>query len=148
MIRCITGGYNDSVGQLIGYEFTKNTGFQLQNAYTAIGFLKNNVLVGQAIFENCTGPNVDIHLYSPGCFNRTTVSIVYKYVFDYLKCERLSAKIRSGNEKIYQLLSRLGFEYEFTQERYYKQDNQYFDCLNFKLTRNKVPDWVKLNGSR
>lgn len=143
----VYGTDKDSIGMMIAGEFIKNTGYPITGGYSAMGFVKDNKLIGQAIFDNYTGANIDIHLYAPGCFNRQIIKSVYQYVFNFKKVERVSAKPFHTNQKLLQLLPRLGFVYEFTQERYFKEDSgDIFDAVNFKLTRNNVPDWVKLNA--
>lgn len=145
MIRTIYGSHTDSVGIMLGGYFTKNTGYPITGPFTAMGFVKNGTVIGQAIFNDFTGANIEIHLFAPNCFTKQCIKSVYKYVFDFMKCKRLTAKPSSRNEKLYRLLERLGFEYEFTQKEYYKDnDGAILDALVYKLTRNKVPDWVKL----
>lgn len=146
MINTIFGTHTDSVGMLLAGYFVKNTGHPITGPFTAMGFVKNGDIVGQAIFNDYTGSNVEIHLYAPKCFTRSVISSVYKYVFNFLKCKRLTAKFYSDNQKILQLLERLGFKYEFTQEDYFQKENgDIIDAIIYKLKRNKVPDWVKLN---
>jgi RimJ/RimL family protein N-acetyltransferase len=130
---------------MLGGYFTNNTGYPITGPFTAMGFLDRDKILGQAIFNDYTGANMEIHLYAPKCFTKPVISSVYKYVFNFMKCVRLTAKPSTRNEKLYQLLERLGFEYEFTQKDYYKDnDGAILDALVYKLTRNNVPDWVKL----
>lgn len=144
MIHCIYGTDKDSVGMMIAGQFVRNTGYPVNSGYCAIGFVKDNQLIGQAILDNYTGANVDIHIYMPGCFTKKVIESVYKYMFDYMKVERVTAKPYTTNEKLLQLLPRLGFEYEFTQERYFKEDSgEIFDAANFKLTKDNIPKWIK-----
>ena len=147
MIHCIYGTDQDSVGQMIAGNFIRNTGYPITGGYTAMGFIRNNALVGQVIFDNFTGANIDIHIHCPTCFTRSTIKSVYNYVFNFKKAERLSAKPFHTNEKLLQLLPRLGFEYEYTQERYFKEDSgEIFDAVNFKLLKKNIPKWVKLDA--
>lgn len=145
MIRTIYGKHTDSVGIMLGGYFTQNTGYPITGPFSAMGFVRQGDLLGQAIFNDYTGSNIEIHLFAPKCFTRPIITSVYKYVFDFMKCKRLTAKPSTRNENLYQLLERIGFEYEFTQKDYYKDtDGAILDAIVYKLTRDKVPDWVKL----
>jgi RimJ/RimL family protein N-acetyltransferase len=77
---------------------------------------------------------------------KSTIKDVYRYVFEQLKCERLTAKPYCTNKKLLQLLTRLGFEYECTQERYYKEGDEVIDAEVYKLTKENIPKWVGLNA--
>ncbi len=145
-MKAIYGHFNDSVGQLIAGYFTRDTGYPITGPYVAIGWFKNDKLVGQAIFNDYTGANIEIHLNLPRGISRTTIRDVYKYVFEWLKCERLTAKPYCTNKKLLQLLSRLGFEYECTQERYYKDGDVITDAIVYKPMKEKIPKWVGINA--
>jgi len=146
MYHSIYGSYNDSVGQLIAGYFVRNTGYPITGPFTAIGWIQDEKIVGQAIFNDYTGANVEIHLHLPNGISRKTIKDVYKYVFKILKCERLTAKPYCTNEKLLHLLDRLGFVYEFTQEKYYREGDKLIDAVVYKLTKNSIPKWVNLNA--
>lgn len=145
-MHVITGTHNDSVGYLLKGYFCQNTGYPITGPYSALGWVHKEKIVGQCIFTDFTGANVEIHLYAPRIFNRKTIGDVYRYVFDQLKCVRLTAKPHCTNEKLLCLLERIGFVYEYTQEQYYKEGDEIIDAKVYKLTKATIPDWVKLNG--
>lgn len=146
MHHAIYGKYDDSVGLLLANHFTRNTGYPITGAFTAIGWIKDQKIVGQAIFNDFTGANLEIHLHAPNCMCKQTIRDVYKYVFNTVKCERLTAKPYCTNEKLLQLLERIGFVYEFTQEKYYKEGTNLIDARVYKLTKDTIPKWIKLNA--
>ena len=146
MLHAICGRHDDSVGQLIAGYFVRNTGYPITGPYLALGWIKDDKIVAQAILNDYTGANVELHIYAPGCFTRTFISDICKYVFGTLKCERMTAKPYCSNKKLLQLLERLGFEYECTQERYYKEGDKIIDAEVYKLTKENVPGWVKINA--
>jgi len=145
MYHTIYGRYDDSVGQLIAGYFCKNTGYPITGTYLAMGVIKDQQLIGQIIFNDYTEANIEIHLYTPNCFTRRVIKDVYNYVFNQLGCVRLTAKPHKNNKKLLQLLERLGFVYEVTQENYYKENGELLDAIVYKLTKNTIPEWVKLN---
>lgn len=146
MLHAIYGTSKDSIGYLLAGHFTTNTGYPISEPFSAMGWMKDKDLVGQCIFNDYTGANIEIHLYAPKCFNKKTIRDVYTYVFNQLGCERLTAKPYTTNKKLLQLLERIGFVYEFTQEGYYKENNILIDAEVYKLTRKTIPSWVKLNA--
>lgn len=145
-MHTICGRFDDSVGQLIAGYFFRNTGYPITGPYLAMGWIKNDQIVGQVIFNDYTGANIEIHLHAPNILNKKTVKDVFKYVFETLKCERLTAKPYCTNKNLLQILTRLGFEYECTQERYYKDGDKIIDAVVYKLTKNNVPKWVNINA--
>lgn len=145
-MHAIYGSFEDSVGILIAGYFVRATGYPITGPYTAIGWVKNNNIVGQAIFNDYTGANVEIHLNLPKGITKSKIQEVYKYVFKSLNCERLTAKPYCTNKNLLQVLERLGFVYEYTQERYYKENNKIIDATVYKLTKENIPKWVNFNA--
>lgn len=146
MVHVISGTSQDSVGQLIAGYFSRNSDSPVTGAYTAIGWVDDGKLVGQALFNDYTGANLEIHLHYPKGISRKTVKHVYEYVFKQLKCKRLTAKPLCTNEKLLRVLERLGFVYEFTQKDYAIENGEAVDVHVYKLTPDTVPKWVNLNG--
>lgn len=145
-MHTISGRFDDKVGQLIAGYFIRNTGYPITGPYLAMGWIKNDQIVGQVIFNDYTGANIELHLHAPKILNKKTVTDVFKYVFETLKCERLTAKPYCTNKNLLQILIRLGFEYECTQERYYKNGDKVIDAVVYKLIKNNIPKWVKINA--
>jgi len=149
MIHTVYGSDKDSIGLMIAGHFIRNTGYPITPPYFAMGLIKDYKLVGQAIFNDYTGANMEIHLHAPQFITRKTIRDVYNFVFNINGCERLTAKPFKCNEKLLHILERIGFVYEFTQEKYYKEaDGTILDALVYKLTRENIPNWVKLNAEK
>ena len=146
MTHPVYGSYDDSIGQMIAGYFVRNTGYPITGPYTAVGWIKDSQLVGQAIFNDYTGANIEIHLHFPRGLTKSNIKDVYNYVFNSLKCERLTAKPYCTNKNLLQLLSRLGFVYEYTQEKYYKEGDKIIDAVVYKLTKENIPKWVNINA--
>ncbi len=146
-MRAICGRHTDSVGQLIASCFVLDTGYPITGPFVALGWVKDTKIVGQAIFNDYTEANIEIHLNYPRGITKSKIREVYKYVFETLKCERLTAKPFCNNKKLLQLLIRLGFEYECTQERYYKHDGKIIDAMVYRLMKEKIPKWVGIDAT-
>ena len=141
-MRCIYGDHSDSIGLMIAGYFNKNTGFPVTGPFAALAWLKDNKMVAEAILNDYTGANIEIHLHSPKVFNKQIILDIYKQVFVINKCIRLTAKPFPDNERLSRLLPRLGFQYEFTQEKYYLHGDKYIDAKVYKLAKENVPKWV------
>jgi hypothetical protein len=86
--------------------------------------------------------NIEVHLQSEKKISRNLLETVAVYVFDTLKCTRLTAKPHRSNKKLLQLLPRIGFKYECTLKRYYgpsKED----DALVFCMFKEDAQKWVR-----
>jgi len=127
---------------IAGY-FNQTRPLPVAEPYTAMGWLKEEKVIGEAIFTGYTGSNIDIHINMPRCVCRKTIKDVYSYVFKQLKCNRLTARIEPTNDKLSRLLPRMGFVYEYTQEQYYGTPNAPVDALVYKLTKNNALKWIK-----
>ena len=148
MINCVYGTSDDSVGMMLAGAFVRNTGLPICGPYTAMGFVKDSKLKGQAIFCNYTGANMDIHIYMPGCITRSVTKHIYQYVFGFSNCLRLTAKPYSNNKKLLSLLPRLGFVYECTQVDYYRDDsNVIHNAEVYKLTKDNIPKWANYEAN-
>lgn len=147
MIYTVYGRYDDSIGQMLAGHFVKNTGYPVTGPYMSMGWIKDGVLIGEAIFNDYTGSNIEIHIYGPGAMTRRALREAYNFAFNMNGCHRMTAKPFKHNKKLLQVLERIGFVYEFTQEKYYKEnDGSITDALVYKLTRENIPDWIKLNA--
>lgn len=142
MMTTISGTHETSIGQYIAGYWQRNADSYLGTPYSAMGWIKNGKLVAQAIFLDYTGSNIEIHVHAPCCISRRTIKDVYTYVFKQLKCNRLTAKLKEDNKNLLELISRLGFRYEFSQEAYYGTPDKPIDALVFKLRKLDALKWL------
>lgn len=148
MIHTVYGNYEDSIGMMLAGHFVKKTGYPITGPYLAMGWIQDGKLIGLAIFNDYTGSNMEIHIHGPGAMTRRSLREAYNFVFNINGCHRLTAKVYTHNQKLLQVLERIGFVYEFTQEKYYKEnDGTITDAAVYKLTRENVPEWIKLNDA-
>jgi len=75
--------------------------------------------------------------------NRKTINDVYTYVFRQLKCNRLTAKLDTSDDKLSLLLPRMGFEYKYTDEGYYGTPGNPVDAKVYILTNKNAQKWIK-----
>lgn len=124
-------------------------GVRFQEPYTAFGFVDQaNVIRGAAIFNDFYhGGNVEWTYVGPHGFSPDTLRFMARFCFDELKATRVTAKTRRGNVKARRLLPKGGFEFEFTQKRYFGPDKA-DDALVFVLRRENAERWLQKRNDR
>ena len=131
-------GFDSDVAEFVG----KNMEREFAPPFTAIGVLdQNGNLVGGMVFSDYTGSNIEITIYGPGLMSRKVVSQCFDYVFNQLKCSRLTARTRRSNRLMRKLLPRLGFDYEATIKHYFGTERG-DDALLFRLTPEYASKWT------
>jgi hypothetical protein len=121
--------------------------------YRAIGMLDEaGKLIGGAMFNGFNGSNVDVTLVVP-YISRKLIVTVFTYTFIYLRCQRVTARVRRGGPKErpplafppkkgkLPILQRLGFHFEGTAKRWYGPGVEN-DALVFCMLRDEC-FWLK-----
>lgn len=110
--------------------------------YRAIGIVdETGEIRGGMVFNRYTRANIEITMYGPGCLTRAVIRGWFDYVFEQLKCIRLTAITRRDNKLVCRLLPRLGFTYEATMKNFFgpkKAD----DAIVFRLTHEFASRWM------
>ena len=141
------GNSLDEIGIGLGEWFRKQTTYKFNPPFAAIGFLDSNGNIqGVAIFNDFNDSNIDVHIYVPKCLTRANIKLVYNYVFNQLKCNRLTAKPYRSNKVLLRLLPRMGFQYEAVLKQYYGK-NRSDDAIIYRLTRDSALKWVDKNNA-
>lgn len=145
-MKHIAGDSNSQLGVLIARWYAEQVGKPVYAPYGAIGFLdKDNNIQGAAILEGYNGANVNLHIYGPRCVTKYNLKVVLNYVFNVLKCNRLTSITRRSNKKWLRVLPRLRFEYETTLIGYFGSQ-RYQDGVVYKMTHKEASSWIKING--
>lgn len=110
---------------------------------TAIGFLRDDgTLSGAAIFNGWNRSNIDVTCYGPGCMTRQTIGAVYRYAFDQLGANRVTARTARSNKRMQRLLPRIGFRWEGIAPRYYGAERAN-DAIVYRLFREDAEKWLR-----
>jgi hypothetical protein len=110
--------------------------------YVAIGFTRDGThWHGAAVFNEWNFSNIEITIYGPGCLSPGSIGCAYRYVFNQIKANRLTARTRRSNSLMRRLLPRLGFTYETTLKRYYGPDRK-DDAFLFALFPEQAVKWM------
>lgn len=108
--------------------------------YTAMGVIdRDGALVGGFVFNNYTGPSIQMSLAGRGAIQRSCWAGVADYVFDQLGCVRLGVTLRADAGDVAALAERLGFVYEGIGRNEYAGSNS----VRFSLTPADMPAFRK-----
>jgi hypothetical protein len=105
-------------------------GLEIVAPYYAIGFVENGKPKGAAVLQSYTGE--DIELTIVGAWSRGMFRIIADYVFNHLKCQRMTARTRVSNKKVARVMRGSGFRVEGQVRRYYPDGE---DALLFGMLR-------------
>ena len=142
-MKAISGDYTDPIGQRIANWYVEQSKWPFYTVYTAIGFEDEyGYLRGAAIFTDFNGANIELHFIGSGMLNRRNIKMIGNYVFNELKCVRLTIRLLRKDKKIAKLFDRLGFEYECTLKSYYGLHPSQ-DALVFRMFRQQAEKWIE-----
>ena len=142
----VAGNSDDNIGKSIGIWYAKQTNKPLCGPFGALGFLdKDGNIGGAAIFTNYNQANIEFHIYGPGYLTRFSITKVLNYVFNELRCIRLTAIEKRSNKKMLKIVNKMGFVYEAVLKQYFGPDKQ-DDGIIFRMTSKEASKWIKING--
>lgn len=101
----------------------------------AIGIVRNNRLIGAAIFQNFSGFNVELSYYGPQTFSAGIAKALARYTIERFNVDRLTMRTNRKNISIVKMFHRFGFKYEGRQNRYY---GPFGDAVVFVMFREDI----------
>lgn len=101
----------------------------------AIGIVRNNRLIGAAIFQGFSGFNVELSYYGPQTFSAGIAKSLARYTIDRFNVDRLTMRTNRKNVSIVKMFHRFGFKYEGLQRRYY---GPFGDAVVFVMFREDL----------
>ena len=104
-------------------------------ADAAIGIVRNNRLVGAAVFQNFSGYNVELSYYGPQTFSAGIARALARYAIERFNVDRLTMRTNRRNASILKMFHRFGFKLEGVQHRYY---GAFGDAAVFVLFREDL----------
>lgn len=115
-MRLITGQ-----DEIIANYVSAGLGRKIHPPFTAMGWVAirdgNWRLMSGAVFNDYHGATIEMSYY--GKVTRQTCRDIYDYVFNQLKCFRLTARTKYSNVMVRQMLPKHGWVYEGTLKRFY-----------------------------
>ena len=85
----------------------------------AIGIVRNNKLIGAAIFQEFSGYNVELSYYGPQTFSAGIAKSLARFTVQRFDVDRLTMRTNRKNASILKMFHRFGFKFEGVQHRYY-----------------------------
>lgn len=145
MFKIIQSSSQEPIGVQLGKEFSLKIGRMIVPPFHVIGFIRNKALEAIFLFNDYTGSNIEIHAWAPGTITRLKWRFILNYVFNELKCNRLSVKFMPTDTRLKKILPRLGFVYEANLRYYYgpSRDN---DALVYYVDCEQAGKWITING--
>ena len=101
----------------------------------AIGVVRNNHLIGAAIFQNHSGHNIELSYYGPQTFSAGIAKALARFAIERFNIDRLTMRTNRKNAAILKMFHRFGFKFEGIQHRYY---GPFGDAAVFVLFREDL----------
>lgn len=101
----------------------------------AVGIVRNNVLIGAAIYQNYSGFNVELSYYGPHTFSAGIARALAQFTVARFSVDRLTMRTNRKNSSILKMFHRFGFKFEGVQHRYY---GPFGDAAVFVLFREDL----------
>ena len=115
------GNHETVIGNLLAkWHRQKHPGSAFVPPFSAMGWAgADGRISASAVFCNYTGFNIDIHLVISRKPSIVIFRDICRYVFNELKCARLTANIPQSHSKIVRLTRGLGFHFEGSLPYFY-----------------------------
>jgi RimJ/RimL family protein N-acetyltransferase len=101
--------------------------------YHAFGILKDDKLIGAAVFNGYEGKNIELSCVGRGAFNRTVCHLIAKTAFEVNDCERITVKTRADNEYVVRVAQKFGWKIEGLLRHYYGET----DCIIMGMLKSE-----------
>lgn len=99
-------------GKKIGTAGMGRLGLPFVRPFTAIGIERAGELVGAMVFNNYTGPDIELTVASDVGIPRKAIRAAARYVFEQLGCIRVTMTARAWEPRHQLIALRLGFDIE------------------------------------
>lgn len=112
--------------------------------YLALGFVADNHRpMCAVVFNEYNGSNIEMTIYADkGGITRGVIRYISQYVFNQLKCRRLTVRTKKRNKFVLKLAPRVGFTYEHVASRYFPDD----DAVVFRMYREDCR-WIEQDAN-
>lgn len=94
---------------------------------------KDSRLIGAVIFNDYTGPNIEVTIVGHGAFTRNVLKRIAAYCFGEMKCDRLSCHTRAANAYVNKYTSHCGWVPEGRRRKFFGDD----DAITWGMLQNE-----------
>lgn len=107
-----------------------------------LGVLDNNSnILGVFFFTEYNGSNIEIHAQAEKCLTRAVIKFILNYVFNQLKCNRLTIKPFRREKRVIKAMIKVGFKYEGILKSYYGLTKGE-DAVVYVMHRTDAEKWI------
>lgn len=139
-MRVLTGTHETPDGRFVADWFGQVVGKPQTGPYATMGWQKpDGSLSAAVLFHDYTGANIEIHMV--GNVRRHALAQAFRYAFDQLRVQRVTAKPYRSNHALRKFVKKLGFVQEGVMQRYYGPTTQ-DDAFVFRLDRDAAEKWM------
>ncbi len=113
--------------------------------YVTIGFLDDwDNIVGVILFCNYDGNNIYVHIASdsPRYVQRRFIKLMFDYIFNQAKCQRVTATCYSHKTKSRKLIEGVGFKQEGYLKNFVKKHDKLYDIALYGMQKEDCK-WVQ-----
>ena len=100
-----------------------------------------NTICGVVVLNNFDGCNIDLTAVGEGAFTLSIVRQIVDYVFNRLKCSRITVKTRRSNHRVRKLLKKHS-TFEAVLKHWFGDE----DAFQFRMCRDECPWLGKEHG--
>lgn len=130
--------------EIIAEFVSAGLGRKIYPPFTAMGWVLVGLdggwkLAAGAVFNDYHGASIELSYY--GRVTRQTCRDIHDYVFNQLKCLRLTARTKHGNAAVRQLLPAHGWIFEGTLKRFYGSAKSH-NALIYRLDADVANRWI------
>lgn len=111
----------------------------------AVGFIKDNELIGGIIFHFFNGNNVEFSYYGQNTFTSGIVKCLSRFAIAHFNPSRVTIVINKRKKRLIRAVSSLGFKVEGTQRCYFgRRDCTRNTAVRFVLFRDALDKLAKI----
>ena len=111
--------------------------------YTTIGFVDGEQIVGVILFCNYDGNNIYVHIAAeyPGAVQRKFIRLMFDYIFNQAKCQRVTATCLENKKRSQKLIEGVGFKKEGLLKNFVRKDDTLYDIIIYGMQKEDCK-WV------
>jgi hypothetical protein len=113
----------------------------------AIGVLKDNHVIGVAVFQNFNGHNIEFSYYGTNTLTLGSVRWFARFGLNVFNPMRCTITTSQANKRILQFLSAMGASYEGLMKDYYGSDGtKASTAVRFCISRPLIEKLARVEG--
>jgi RimJ/RimL family protein N-acetyltransferase len=137
----VGGTHTDPTGQHLGNWYSTQCGKKLSAPFLILGWVKKDTLKGVLVFNDYNGTNISVHAWIPHGLSQGKIKFVLNYVFNQLKCSRLTALLGEDQSYVRSLVERGGFVKEGHLKNWWGEGK---DGVVYRMLKADAQRWLEM----